>query len=116
MRLAPQRRDLMLIFRTDHSADEKRGCYRVTQKVSPRVVIVEPAGGVTKEELQTVKGVDAVLEPGEKPGEDVRATLTDSEALFVEAYAQRSPNGGRLGDGLAWDADGFPPPDLPLKR
>ena len=86
------------------------------QKVSPRVVIVEPAGDATKEELQTMTGVKAVLEPGERLGADLRGTLTDTEALFVDAFAQRARHKERPGEGLDWDAEGFLPPDPPLKR
>lgn len=86
------------------------------QKVSPRVMIVEPAGNAAKEELQAMNGVDAVLAPGEVPADDIRGTLTQTEALFVDAYAQRSRHKERLGDGLDWDAEGFLPPDPPLKR
>lgn len=108
-------RDLILILGPGHSADS-RGAYRVTQRVSPRVVIIEPSGDTTKEELQKMNGVDAVLEPGESLTGDVRGTLTDTEALFVDAFAQRSRHKERLGEGLNWDAEGFLTPDPPLKR
>jgi hypothetical protein len=112
----PERRDLILILGADHSAGDLGENYRVTQRLSPRVVIVEPSGDTTKEKLQTMKGVDAVLEPGESLAGDVRSTLTDTEALFVDAYAQRSRHKKRLGEGLDWDAEGFLPPDPPTKR
>jgi hypothetical protein len=111
----PERRDLILILGPGHSVDHSRGGYRVTQSVSPRVMIVEPSADTTKEELQTMNGVDAVLEPGESLAGDVRTTLNDTEALFVDGYAQRSPK-ERLGEGLNWDAAGFLPPDPPTKR
>src|SRR4051794_11103092 len=84
-----KRRELLLILAADHFADDSSGRYRVTQKVSPRVVIVEPAGDATKQEIQSMNGVDAVLEPGESPVGDISRMLTDTEALFVDAYAQR---------------------------
>lgn len=110
-----ERRDLILILSPGHSVDSGGG-YRVMQSVSPRVVIVEPSGDTTKEKLQTTNGVDAVLERGESLTGDVRRTLTDTEALFVDAYAQRSRPKERLGEGLDWDAKGFLPPDPPTKR
>jgi hypothetical protein len=79
-------------------------------------VIVEPADDATKEEMQTMNGVNAVLEPGESPVGDIIGALTDTEALFVNAYAQRSRQKERLGEGLDWDAEGFLPPDPPPKR
>ncbi|HEV7881627.1 hypothetical protein [Bradyrhizobium sp.] len=103
----------MLIFTEDHSAIDSRGRYRVIQKVSPRVVIVEPLGDATKEEMGTIEGVDVVLEPGERLVRDVSGAFSDAEMLFIEAYAQRSRDKRRLGDGLDWDADGFLPPDPP---
>lgn len=110
----PQPREFMIIFGVGHSA-ASRGYYRVTQKMSPRVVIVEAAGDVKKEELQTMAGVVAVLEPGEPAPRVVSETLTETEALFVNAYAQRSQHKVRPGQGLDWDTKGFLPPDLPHK-
>lgn len=110
-----ERRDLILILSPGHSVDSGEG-YRVTQSVSPRVVIVELSGDTTRENLQATNGVDAVLEPGEILTVDIRRTLTDAEALFVDAYAQRSRPKKRLGEGLDWDAKGFLPPDPPTKR
>jgi hypothetical protein len=110
-----ERRDLLLILGADSSAN-KPEVYRVTQRVSPRVVIIEPHGDTTKEELQAMNGVEAVLEPGESPAGEVRKTLTDTEALFVDAHAQRARHKERPGEGLDWDAEGFLPPDPPHKR
>jgi hypothetical protein len=112
----PERRDLILILGADHSAGDSGAGYRVAQRLSPRIMIVEPSGDTTKEKLQTMKGVDAVLEPGESLPVDVRRTLTDAEALFVDAYTQRPRHKARLGEGLDWDAEGFLPPDPPTKR
>jgi len=108
-------RELMLILGADHSAAESSGRYSVTQEVSPRVVLVEPAEGITKEELQAMNGIDGVLEPGEVPAGGLRALLTDHEALFVDAYALRSRPKQRPGESLAWDAEGFLPPDPPKR-
>jgi hypothetical protein len=112
----PELRELMLILGADRSADDSPERYRVTQTVSPRVVIVEPAADATKEELQTMNGVQAVLDPGESAALDVRRTLSDTEALFVDAYAQRGRSKQRPGEGLDWDAEGFLPPDPQRKR
>lgn len=111
----PDRSELMLILGADRSVDAPPGLYRVTQKVSSRVVIVE-SGDTAKEELQAMDGVDAVLEPGERPAGHIRGTLTETEALFVDAYSHRARPKERLGDGLNWDAEGFLPPDPPPKR
>lgn len=113
-----ERRELMLIFAADPSAVDSRGRYHVTQRVSSRVVIVEPAEDVTKEDLRAANRVAAVLEQGESLAFEVRETLTETEALFVAAYSARSPKSEkkRLGDGLTWDAEGFLPPDPPSKQ
>src|ERR1700755_3584016 len=109
----PERRELMLILSAELSAGDLLGRYRVTQKVSPRVLIVEPTGDVTKEELRTMKGVEAVSEQGESLPGDVRGTLTGTEALFVDAFAQQARHKERRGEGLDWDAEGFLRPDPP---
>ena len=109
-----ERRDLLLILHADHSGDVPEG-YRETQRVSPRVVIVESHDDAATEELRTMNGVDAVLEPGEYPPAEVRKTLTDTETLFVDAHVQRFRQKERPGEGLAWDSEGFLPPDPPPK-
>ena len=103
----------MLILRAAHSVDDPGERYHVTQKVSARVWIVQLDDDVTKEELQMLDGVAAVLEPGEGLADDVRGKLTNSELIFVDAYALRSRPKQRLGEGLDWDAEGFLPPDTP---
>jgi hypothetical protein len=110
-----ERRELMLILSADHSAANPCGRYRVTQKVSPRVMIIEPASDATKEEIASMEGVDSVLEPGASPLGNVSGELTNAEALFVDAYKQRSRHKDRLGEGLNWDVEGFAPPDPPPK-
>lgn len=105
-------REWMLIFSGDRRSADRVLPYRVTQKVSARVVIVQAAA---KEELLGLEGVRAVLEPGETVAEEIRGELTPSEALFVDAYAQRARPKVRPGDGLSWDAEGFLPPDPPKK-
>ena len=108
-------RDLLLILHADHSGDAPEG-YRETQRLSPRVVIVESHDDAAKEKLRTMNGVDLVLEPGENPPAEVRETLTDTEKLFVDAHAQRSRQKERPGEGLSWGSKGFLPPDPPLRR
>lgn len=107
-------REVMLILRAGHHGDP-RGRYRVTQKASPRVVIVQMAAGASREELQGMDGVQAVLEAGEGLAADVAATLSPGEAVFVQAYTQRARHKERPGDGLNWGAEGFLPPDPPRK-
>lgn len=102
----------MLILAGDRRSGDRALPYRVTQQVSGRVVIVQAAA---KEELRALEGVRAVLEPGEVLADEIRGELTPSEALFVDAYAQRGRPKVRPGDGLSWDAEGFLPPDPPKK-
>jgi len=106
----------MLILDADFQDESAHGQYRVTQRVSPRVMIVEPAVDVTKEHLQATDGIATVLEPGESADAATRQALTATEALFVDAYAQRFRHKERPGDGVSWDAPGFLPPDSPTKE
>ena len=106
----------MIILNANHSAGDLGSRYRVIQQVSPRVVIVEPTDEVTKEDVRNMNGIEAVIEPGESLAADRGGALTDTEELFVKAYAQRSPHKERPGEGLEWDAEGFLPPDPPPKR
>lgn len=109
------RREWMLILDADRLRPDLTP-YRVTQQVSPRVLIIEPAESAAKEELMATEGVEAVLEPGEIAADEIRGTLTPTEALFVEAFIQRARQKERPGEGLNWDAAGFLPPDPPHRR
>lgn len=106
--------ELLLIFSAD-AGGEPHTRYRVTQQLSPRVVIVE-AGDLSKDVLRSETGALAVLEAGDEVAADVRRTLTAAEALAVDAYAERRRRKERPGDGLSWEAEGFVPPDGPPSK
>ena len=109
----PEPSDLLLILKAGHHAANQPGSYRVTQQVSPRVVIVEPLGDTTKQSIEELDAVDVVVERGVGVAGEITEKLTKSEALFVTAYSKRGPEKRRPGDGFHWDAEGFMPPDLP---
>lgn len=106
--------ELLLILSGD-AGGEPDARYRVTQQLSPRVVIVE-AGDLSKDVLRSETGVLAVLEAGDAVAADVRRTLTAAEAIAVDAYTERSRQKRRPGDGLSWEAEGFVPPDPPPSK
>ena len=86
---------------------------RVTQVGSPRLAIVEGTADA-QAALRSRSDVVAVAGPGEAL--EGGASLTDQERLFADAWSQRTsePAGEeRVGEGLAWDAPGFAPPDPP---
>ncbi len=82
----------------------------LVQHQPPRLAIVE-SDEDARAALRTAPGVLAVGEP-DLP-DDVRARLTDTERLFVDAWVVGRQPKTRRGEGLAWDAPGFQPPDLP---
>jgi hypothetical protein len=104
-------REWMLILAGDRAPVDPRP-YRVTQKVSPRVFLVE-ADAI--EELRALEGMRAVLGPGENADDELRRELTPTELLFIDAFAQRARAKVRPGEGLSWDSEGFLPPDPPEK-
>ena len=106
-------RELLLIL-DENASDEILQSQRVLQQISPRVVIIESER--PRNEVEGMKGVQAVVEPGESMSEDVRDMLTSSEALFADAYTRRARAKERPGEGLDWDAEGFLPPDPPQRR
>lgn len=111
-----EQRELLLILDAQQSLTAAPGRWRVTQKVSPRVVIVEVMDGSATDALRSAQPAVAVLEAGETIPDDVRETLTPNEAMFAEAFARRAQPKTRRGEGLDWDAEGFLPPDPPPKR
>lgn len=58
---------------------------------------------------------EARLSPVIEVSPELLEQLVPGERLFIEAWAQnlRQPTRQRRGDGLAWDAPGFEPPDPP---
>ena len=83
---------------------------RVNQVASPRLAIVEGPEAV----LRSMPAITAVAGPGEAL--ESGAELTDQERLFADAWSQRTGEATgqeRAGEGLAWDAPGFAPPDPP---
>jgi len=86
--------------------------FRVTQVVSPRVVVVQTSPGEPPPSA-SLPGVLAVTDGELNP--EVTETLDETEALFVAAWTSRmtGPPKQRRGDGLSWGASGFLPPDPP---
>jgi hypothetical protein len=86
---------------------------RITQRVSPRVALVTgPEAGIRK--LAATSGIEIV---DRNLSVDALERLDQTEALFAKAWRQRTADAAevRRGDGLAWDAPGYEPPD-PLTR
>lgn len=78
----------------------------VTQRLPPRLAVVRlPAAHLPA--LRSAGGVRAVC----LPGDPVPDGLGESEQLFARAWQVRGRPKERTGDGLAWDAPGFEPPD-----
>lgn len=109
-------RELLVIMRGERANEaikQLSANYNVQQVASPRVVVVEGA----QNELAGLRAVPGVLAAtaGELPPA-VLEGLDESEALFVAAWLSRTKGGTskqRPGEGLAWDAPGFVPPDPP---
>ena len=82
----------------------------VTQRLPPRLAIVQGDEGALAK-LRDVSGI-VVVTSGDVP-DQISSVLSESERLFAQGWVLgRSPK-QRKGDGLAWDADGFLPPDRP---
>jgi hypothetical protein len=86
---------------------------QVTQALPPRLAIVSGTDAQI-EAVRGVKGVVAVCE-GAVPDALLQG-MTPTERTFADAWALRgTPKKARLGEGLAWDAEGFQPPDRPKR-
>jgi hypothetical protein len=109
-------REVLVVFRAGMSADafaQLRTLYRLTSMAPPRIAIV--AAGEDVDALRQRPDVEAVLTTTTNATPD---SLSEAELLFVNGWRARHQSGGksRTGDGLAWDAPGFQPPDKPHKR
>lgn len=105
--------ELLLVLSADapeHVWEELRRAHHVIHTVSPRVLAIEAPGhdGPRPEDIEGVVSVTKSDVP-----DDVAATLNDTERLWIAAWAMRRAPKQRVGDGEAWDAPGFLPPDPP---
>jgi hypothetical protein len=109
-------REVLVVFRAGMPGDafaRLRNEYRVTAMAPPRIAVV--AGVEDIERLTRRPDVEAVMTTMSDAAPD---SLTDAELLFVNGWRARHQSGvkSRTGDGLAWDAPGFLPPDEPHER
>ena len=105
---------LVLLEDEEEGLERLRRSLQVTQVASPRLAVVEAPPGTGPEALRAIGGVAAVFAAGESPEDP--GTLTDAEKLFAGAWSMRTGDvagSERPGEGLAWDAPGFTPPDPP---
>jgi hypothetical protein len=90
-----------------------RHVLRVVHTASPRLVVGERAAPASDAAVRGIEGVVAVSD-GELP-QSLLDRLGPEEQLFATAWASRmaADPKERRGEGLAWDARGFAPPDPP---
>ena len=90
------------------NAFEEIAGVRITQSMSPRVMLVVGSGGGMRR-LRTRPGVEVI--EGDLPARALE-WLDPEETLFARAWLSgRAKPGVRHGEGLPWDAPGFEPPD-----
>ena len=107
--MSDQPTEFLVLLGDERGVDGLTESLRVNQVASPRLAIVEGPEAV----LRSMQAITAVAGPGEAL--ESGAELTDQERLFADAWTQRT-GGQRAGEGLAWDAPGFAPPDPPRER
>jgi hypothetical protein len=83
-----------------------RAAGTVTALMPPRLALLRPAPGVDPPRIDGVVYLRRAEEADALPDD-----LTADERLFVDAWRTRFAPKQRTGDGLAWDAAGFEPPD-----
>lgn len=82
----------------------------------PPVIFAVTGAGADSRRLLAIKGVRAVLGPGDDSAVAEIPDLSSAESLFVQAWlanAAAEPR-TRPGDGQSWDAPGRLPPDPPV--
>ncbi len=93
----------------DDAVDTIRARYEVVAALPPRLFVVRLA----VDDLVALQGLDGVSAVTDDPNEvNVTPSLSSAERLFAAGWAARGiKSGPRTGDGQAWDAPGFDPPD-----
>ena len=103
--------ELLVVLRSSLAAEQQLSeDVQVVHTASPKVMLVRlPAGA------NAAAALGDVVYVGVEPPPEVLSALDDGERLFVDAWlARRSAEPkARPADGLAWNAEGMSPPDLP---
>lgn len=100
---------VVLHMKAGDAANRVRARFEVAAALPPRLLVVRLAA----DDLVALQEIDGVAVVTANPVElDVTPPLSDTERLFAAGWAARGVKSGpRAGDGLAWDAPGFEPPD-----
>lgn len=103
---------LVLLSGQDAPAElaELQARYRVTSLLPPHLAVVD-----LDDRQAALLGGRPHVQVLSDPTQALPASLGDTEQLFAQAWQQRlrMTDKRRPGDGLAWDAPGFTPPDPP---
>ncbi len=102
--------EMLLVLRPGQDTARPWPGVDVVHQISPAVRIVRRRPGAGSE----FAGPE-ILYAGSDPSPAVLSTLDQTERLFVEGWLarRRRPPKKRAHDGVAWDAEGLTPPDLP---
>lgn len=95
------------------AADRVRARFEVAAALPPRLLVVRLAA----DDLAALQGLGGIAAVAAEPvGLNVTPPLSEAERLFAAGWAARGVKSGpRAGDGQAWDAPGFEPPDGPRR-
>ncbi len=87
--------------------------YAAKSALPPRLLIAELDDSALSNASASPR-VETVLDSANA---SIPSSLSDSERLFVEAWKARQTmtHKQRRGEGAAWDAEGFHPPDRPKR-
>ena len=95
--------------RAEDALADAAGTVTVTQRLLPRLAIVEGDPDRVAA-LRQLPGVTGVFQG--PVSETVLRELNPDERLFAGAWARgRAPKPERRGQGMPWDAEGFEPPN-----
>jgi hypothetical protein len=85
--------------------------YRVSSVLPPNLAVVD----LDDSEAEVVRSRAGIQVMISDPAESIPGSLNETEQLFIRAWQKRlqMKNKQRPGEGQAWDAEGFLPPDLP---
>ncbi|HET9516444.1 MAG TPA: hypothetical protein VFO77_01830 [Actinoplanes sp.] len=107
--MGAEREFLVVVADPDRFADAIEQCRRsavVTQLLPPRLAVL-------RSDPESAAAPPGTSWYGDQIPADVLSTLSPTERIFVAAWQDRPVHKQRRGDGAAWDAPGFRPPDWP---
>lgn len=106
--------EMLVVLTATHAQQTRENIesqFQLRHIVSDRILVIDKPDAKRIALLRAIPGIEAATI--DALPQDILNSLNQTEALWVAAWFERKRPKQRPGEGLAWDAPGFLPPDPP---